>query len=333
MQRTDFPRRLSARTIMSSTPFSSMILTPAELYRFTQNPNHLSRINDILGDQDNDLRSHLYYFISLNRTIDSLQNMIDEHRSEMRHVYNDLTNDRFVRLIGPEILHLQPRSINRRLRRTRPYYSPSSSSEEYFSAASAILQRPSPRFYGDILDLNEPVVPLNDSPPSSSPGSVNNPIDVDSILDPISSVSPTTQSSTRPICPREGHEDCDIGHPEACLSCHYIGHDFADCPIEPLDLSPINTSSIETPISDAPIASGSALIPRDLVQQTMAGRLLVTCGNCSRTGHSMAECIFSGPFRCSICEQVGHIARDCTSQHAIRRRSSSEEYRVWQSRT
>ena len=61
--------------------------------------------------------------------------------------------------------------------------------------------------------------------------------------------------------------------------------------------------------------------PEDRYQQTTAGRFVTTCGNCSRTGHSRSECIFTGPFRCSECGERGHRAFDCRAAHTTRHAS------------
>ena len=314
MQRTRY-----AQPSTNRNPFPSTILSTIELYQALRTPELFATIDALIEDR-NDIRSHLHYFTSLNRTIDSLQQLINEHRGEMQHVFNDIMRQEVVQLIAPEILYRMTRPTLRRRRRPTPYPSTSSSSDEYYSTNSS-LTNPSNRYHNNEFDLNEPVIPINTLSSNSSPGSSNNPIDVDTL--PHYSADP-------PLCDREGHENCDIGNPLACLSCHRLGHDFADCPVEPIDFSLID-NSISTRAGQANQSTSSTAT--DQHQRDMRGRLLLTCGNCSRTGHSAIECFYTSAFRCSLCHNRGHIARNCVAHRIPRRRTSAEEARVWNPQT
>jgi len=313
MQPPQYNQRLSVKT-MTTPPFSSTIFTPSELWRHVQNHDDLERITNLL-DGRNDIISHLHYFVSLNRSIDHLQAFVNLQRQEMNHVYTELADPFFIGRVGPELFRRRSRQ-----RRTHPYRRPNtstssldSSSERYFSARSSLIIPPD--FHHNLSDdpavPSQPELPTHESDINDSPGSAQNPIDVDAPREHIQ----------RTACPRDGHEDCDWGHPQACISCHGLGHDFADCPIEPIDMQP-NDNESPPPIlladADAtqPVASGSS-IAADSYNWTMAGRLEITCGKCTRRGHKAEDCIFSGPFRCSTCGGR-HKARDCRGHHTTR---------------
>ena len=188
MQPPQYHQRLSVKTMTSTPPFSSTILTHAELWRHVQNPDNLDRLNQLLEDWG-DLQSHLHYFISLNQTIDHLQKFIDKWQNEMYHVYTELTDNQFITRIGPELFRQQ-----RLWWQSQPYQrrnspislSSDSSLGRYASAWTLLIDPPTP-FYGNLINLNDPVIPSEAGPSSyksninASPGSPTNPINVDAI--------------------------------------------------------------------------------------------------------------------------------------------------------
>ena len=133
----------------------------------------------------------------------------------MYHVYTELADNQFVTRIGPELFRRQHFR-----RRSRPYQcrnslissSSDSSLGMYATTRTSLVDPPSP-FYRNLINLNDPVIPSEAGPSSyesdinASPGSPTNPIDVDAI--PI--FAPQT------VFPREGHENCDWGHPDVCI--------------------------------------------------------------------------------------------------------------------
>ena len=124
---------------------------------------------------------------------------------------------------------------------------------------------------------------------NASPGSPTNPIDVDAI----------SKSTSQTVCPREGHENCDWGHPDVCMSCHRLGHDFTDCPIKLTEIPPL------------PIPGPSSSHQQVIEHPAPPERTIVTCEKCVRTGHTKEECIFSGPIICSYCGGMGHPKPKC----------------------
>ena len=179
----------------------------------------------------------------------------------MYHVYTELTDNQFVTRIGPELFQCQ-----RFRRRSRPYQrcnSPISSSSNsslgmYATARTSLIDPPSP-FYGNLINLNDPVIPSEAGPSSyksninASPGSPTNPINVDAI----------PRFAPRTVCPREGHENCNWGHPDVCMGCHGLGHDFADCLIEPIEIPPLPTPALPSPhhsIIEHPVPSERTII-------------------------------------------------------------------------
>ena len=296
----------------SNPPFSSTILTHSELWRHVQNPDNLDRLNRLLEDWG-DLQSHLHYFISLNQTIDHLQKFIDKWQNEMYHVYTELADNQFITRIRPELFRCQ-----HFWQRSWPYQchnSPISSSSDsslgmYATAWTSLVDPPSP-FYGNLINLNNLVIPSKAGPSSyesdinASPGSPTNPIDVDAI----------PRFTPRTVCPREGHENCDWGHPDVCIGFHGLRHDFADCPTEPIEIPPLPTPAL--PSSHHNIIEHPA--PSE--------RTIITCEKCTQTGHTKEECIFSGPIICSHCRGMGHPRPQCRfilDQRFTRRFTSQE---------
>lgn len=108
MQRTRY-----AQPSTNRNPFPSTILSTIELYQALRAPELFATIDALIEDR-NDIRSHLHYFTSLNRTIDSLQQLINEHRGEMQHVFNDIMRQEVVQLIAPEIVYRMTRPTLRR---------------------------------------------------------------------------------------------------------------------------------------------------------------------------------------------------------------------------
>ena len=302
MQPPQYYQQLSVKAMTSSPPFSSTILTHAELWQHVQNPDNLDRLNRLLEDRGY-LQSHLHYFVSLNQTINHLQRFIDEQRNEMCHVYTELMDNQFVTRIGPELFwrqHLQQWS--------RPYQHPNlptssssnSSLNRYVSAWTSLINPPTP-FYGNLINLNDLVIPSKAGPSfyefdtNASPGSPTNPIDVDTI----------PKSTQQTVCPREGHENCDWGHPNVCISCHGLGHNFADCLIEPIKIPPMGENPPLPIPALPPVHLDTAECP------TPSGWVVVICEKCTWTGHMKEECIYWDPPICGHCGGVGHRAKDC----------------------
>ena len=88
-------------------------------------------------------------------------------------------------------------------------------------------------------------------------------------------------------------------HPDVCISCHRLRHDFADCPIKPIEIPPLPTPE--------PSSSHHHVIEHPAPPE----RTTVTCEKCIQTGHTKEECIFSGPIICSYCRGMGHPKPKC----------------------
>ena len=308
MQPPQYHQWLSVKAMTLTPPFSSTILTHAKLWQHVQNPDNLDQLNQLLEDQG-DLQSHLHYFVSLNQTIDQLQRFIDEQWNEMYHVYTELADNQFVTRIGPELFQcqrLQQQSRPNQHRNSLISSSSDSSLGRYVSARTSLINPPTP-FYGNLINLNNLVIPSEAGPSSyesdinASPGSPTNPIDIDAMYAP------------QKICPREGHENRNWGHPDVCISCHGLGHDFADCPIEPTEIPPLPTPALPSGhhnITKRPIPSG---------------RVIITCEKCTWTGHTKEECIYQGPPVCTHCGGRGHLCKDCRFTKE-QKRSSLESF-------
>ena len=198
MQPPQYHQQLPVKTMTSTPPFSSTILTHAELWRHVQNPDNLDWLNRLLEDQG-DLQPHLHYFISLNQTINHLQKFIDEQRNKMYHVYTELADNQFITRIFFD--------ANVSDGNHDPISSSSNSSlGRYASTWTSLLDPPTP-FYGNLINLNDAVIPSEAGPSSyksdinASPGLPTNPINVDAI----SKYAPWT------ICPREKGMKTAIG--------------------------------------------------------------------------------------------------------------------------
>jgi hypothetical protein len=120
--------------------------------------------------------------------------------------------------------------------------------------------------------------------------------------------SPESSSSSSPSDPPQTIDIHSHNSQESSTSSYGTANDEprGNSRNNPID---VDASTPLTPSTDTVPRAGPS---RLRLRQAQPGRNIpIPCPRCSRTGHTLSECIFTGPHRCDHCNRSGHIRRNC----------------------